>query len=100
MVLASCLIIFASFAIEAKSFISNYVSVTVKQEDAEVNVYVKAPKNTSVQFYMFSTEGTLVKQIEIIGSKKINIGHLSKGYYLYELFNKDERLKRGDVEIK
>lgn len=100
LVLATCLIISVSFVIEAKSLLPEGVSVTIQQQNTDINVFVRAPKNTNVQFYMFSTDGILIKQVQMTGTKKFSIENLSKGYYLYELFNKDERLKHGDIQIK
>lgn len=100
LVLITCLIISASFVIGIKNFEVSLVKVSVQQKNTTVNVLVKAPKNTSVQFYMFGTDGNLVRQIQMTGTQQFSIENLPKGYYLYELFNNDERLKRGDIQIK
>lgn len=100
LILAASLIISSGFFIETKSVWDIPVSVSIEQQNNYVNILVNAPKNTRVQFYMFNTDGRLVKQLDITGTKKFTIDQLSKGYYLYELFNKDERIKRGDIQIK
>jgi hypothetical protein len=49
---------------------------------------------------MFNVEGKLIKELNISGSKKINITQLEKGLYTYDFFSKDERLKSGKIELK
>jgi hypothetical protein len=79
---------------------SEAIMMKVQQESDAITVSVKTSKDNKVQFYMFNTEGNLVKELNISGSKKVSITLLEKGVYLYEFFNNDERLKTGKIELK
>lgn len=76
------------------------VTMKVEQESNAITISVKTSKDNKVQFYMFTVEGNLIKELTISGSKKISILSLEKGIYLYEFFNNDERLKSGKIELK
>ncbi len=78
---------------------SEAVNLRVQMDNDDVIVSVKAG-NKNVDFYMFTVNGSLVKQRNIQGSERFSIENLSKGTYLYELFSKDQRLKSGKIELK
>ena len=83
-----------------KSFTANTVSVKVVQEKNDLTVSVISPADNKIQFYMFSIDGKLIKELKIHGSKKISITQLEKGTYTYDFFSNDERLKSGNIELK
>ncbi|MEO5782059.1 MAG: T9SS type A sorting domain-containing protein [Ginsengibacter sp.] len=83
-----------------KIFSNPDVIVSVAPEYGGLTVSVKTSKNTNVRFYMFSVEGRLVKELNIIGSQKISIIELEKGIYIYDFFSNDKRLKNGKIELR
>jgi hypothetical protein len=103
----SLLLLTAFFLLESflikpdyKKISLNIVIVKVEQESNDIAVSVKTSENNKVEFYMFNVEGKLIKELNISGSKKINITQLEKGLYTYDFFSKDERLKSGKIELK
>lgn len=76
------------------------VSIKVEQQDQNITVSVKAAKKNKTQFYMFNIEGRLIKDLNIYGTKTVSITQVEKGFYTYEFFNEDERIKSGEIELK
>ena len=106
--LVKCGIVFASFFVlsaftyrqaEKKSFVPE-ISVAVVQENDGFTVTVKSTKNTNIHFYLFTVDGRLSKELNIYGSKRINIPQLEKGIYIYDFFSNDERIKNGKIELR
>ena len=85
---------------QANIFSGNSVSVRIEKGETDITVSVKTQKKSAVQFYMFAANGNLIKQMNIEGCSKFSIEHLSKGTYVYDVFNNDERLKSGKIELK
>lgn len=76
------------------------ISVSILQESDGFTVSVKTTKNINVHFYLFTVDGRLIKELNIYGSKRINITPLEKGIYIYDFFSNDERLKNGKIELR
>ena len=66
----------------------------------ELTISVKANTPANLQLFLFSPEGTLVKEVVVSAQKSTTIKSLERGYYLYECFNKDARMKSGSLIIK
>ena len=66
----------------------------------ELNVTVQAPTETSLQLFIFTLDGKLVKEVVVTTLSITTIRNLEKGYYMYECFNKDTRMKNGTLLIK
>ena len=76
------------------------LSVKVDHINNSVKVSVRAERLSLSQFYMFNIDGKLIKRFDINGAKKFVIDQLEAGIYMYEFFNKDQRLKSGKIELK
>lgn len=63
-------------------------------------VSVSANSASSLHFYIFDLEGTLVFQAVLNNKEKKIIEHLKKGTYLYDVFEKDESIEEGKIIIK
>jgi len=61
---------------------------------------VSANTNTSLHFYIFDLEGTLVYQAILNNKDKKSIENLKKGTYLYDVFEKDQSIEEGKIIIK
>jgi len=81
-------------------YVTNNVIVKVEQESTDITVSVKSRADNKIEFYMFNIEGKLIKELNIQGSKRVNIKQLDKGLYTYDFFINDERLKSGNIELK
>ena len=100
-VLLTCVFVLASFSNKTKQFVNAETTVSIFQENDGFTVSVKTAKNnTNIRFYMFTVDGRLVKELNIYGSKRINISPLEKGIYIYDFFSNDERLKNGKIELR
>ena len=100
-VLISAFLMLQSFLLAPKyNTYLNTVIVKVEQESNDIAVSVKTTSDNKIQFFMFNVEGKLIKELNIKGSKKINITELEKGIYMYDFFSNDERLKSGKIELK
>jgi hypothetical protein len=64
------------------------------------SITVQSTNETSLSFYLFDLEGTLVYQAVIKKNEKQTIEGLNKGTYMYNAFLNDENLEGGKVELK
>ena len=69
-------------------------------KNKEMSITVKANTIANLQLFLFSPEGVLIKEVEVSSLKATTIKSLARGYYLYECFNKDARMKSGSLIIK
>lgn len=74
----------------------NFTNDTKKKE---LSVTVKADTEATLQLFIFSPEGILIKEVAVSAQQVTRIKNLEKGYYMYECFNKDERMKSGNLFI-
>lgn len=63
-------------------------------------VSVSANTSSTLHFYIFDLEGTLVFQAVLSDKEKRTVDHLKKGTYLYDVFEKDESVEEGKIIIK
>lgn len=63
-------------------------------------VSVSANTASSLHFYVFDLEGTLVYQAVLNNKERKTIDNLKKGTYLYDVFEKDESIEEGKIIIK
>jgi hypothetical protein len=61
---------------------------------------VSANTSSSLHFYIFDLEGTLVYQAVLNNKERKTIENLKKGTYLYDVFEKDESIEEGKIIIK
>jgi hypothetical protein len=61
---------------------------------------VTASTSSTLHFYIFDLEGTLVYQTELNNKEKRTIDNLKKGTYLYDVFEKDESIEEGKIIVK
>ncbi|HWJ92555.1 MAG TPA: T9SS type A sorting domain-containing protein [Flavisolibacter sp.] len=61
---------------------------------------VSASTTSTLHFYIFDLEGTLVYQAVLKNKDKKNIENLAKGTYIYDVFEKDESIEEGKIIIK
>lgn len=63
------------------------------------NIQVKGPRKGNYDFFLFTVEGRLVKQIKMKDNQTVVLTNLAPGYYTYDLMRNDERLKRGRLIV-
>jgi hypothetical protein len=61
---------------------------------------VSAITSSSLHFYIFDLEGTLVYQAVLNNRERKTIENLKKGTYLYDVFENDESIEEGKIIIK
>lgn len=61
---------------------------------------VSATTTSSLHFYIFDMEGTLVFQAVLNNKDRKTIENLKKGTYLYDVFENDESIEEGKIIIK
>lgn len=84
------------------SHAGNRVSVNFKNDvkKNELSISVKSGTNAVLQLFIFSPDGILVEEVAVSTHKITRVEGLKRGYYLYECFNNDERMKSGNLLIK
>jgi nitrous oxidase accessory protein NosD len=100
LLLFACLFFMSGFTNTDKIKLLKDAIVKVEQESNTILVSVKTSRYNKIDFYMFTIEGKLIKELSINGSKKFSITKLEKGIYMYECFSNDERLVNGSIELK
>jgi hypothetical protein len=55
---------------------------------------------STLHFYIFDLEGTMIYQTILNNKQKKNIDNLRKGTYLYNVFEKDESVEEGKIIVK
>lgn len=102
------------FAQNAFEYTSNRISVdslqlSVKTTKTVIKIYpnpsygklsVSAITSSTLHFYIFDLEGTLVYQAVLNNKERKTIDNLKKGTYLYDVFEKDESIEEGKIIIK
>ena len=109
------LISFSVFAQKDFETTSNIISIDsssalgAKQGKSIVKIYpnpsygklsVSANTSSSLHFYIFDLEGTLIYQAVLNNKERKTVDHLKKGTYLYDVFEKDESIEEGRIIIK
>jgi hypothetical protein len=52
------------------------------------------------QFYLFDTDGNMVKQVQIRNRETTMLANFAKGDYLFEIFSDDERIENGTLSVR
>lgn len=101
-ILFSCFFLTGGFITSSREtkFLNAETILNVLQENGGITVSVKTSKNINIRFYMFTVDGSLIKELNMYGSKKISITQLERGIYIYDFFSNDERLKNGKIELR
>ena len=60
------------------------------------NMYTDAKE---VHFYVFDLDGVMIENIRLRTCEVKKITGLSKGVYLYDVFEKDESIERGKIIV-
>ncbi|MEO6405447.1 MAG: T9SS type A sorting domain-containing protein [Ferruginibacter sp.] len=68
--------------------------------NSDISMKVKASEAVQLQFYLFTSEGKLLKKIETAGSAISVIKNPGSGIYLYQCFENDHELKSGKLILK
>ena len=103
--------LFAQNNFENTSNIISVDSLKIKSEPAKtaVKIYpnpsygklsVTANTSSTLHFYIFDLEGTLVYQAVLNNKERKTIENLKKGTYLYDVFEKDESIEEGKIVIR
>jgi hypothetical protein len=81
---------------------SNRVTVNFinDAEKNELTIRVKSRTEAPLQLFIFSIDGILIKEVPVNSRQSTSIKSLKKGLYLFECFDKDERMKSGKLMIK
>ncbi|MEO6733331.1 MAG: hypothetical protein ABIN01_19060 [Ferruginibacter sp.] len=66
----------------------------------ELRISIKSSTEVIMQLFIFSPDGILIKEVAVSANKITTIKGLQKGYYQYECFDNDERMKSGSLMIK
>ncbi|CAN5540633.1 hypothetical protein BH11BAC3_BH11BAC3_10500 [soil metagenome] len=71
-------------------------------EKNELSISINTDDNTSekYQLFIFTADGLLVKEIIVTRQNTTTVKAFKKGDYLYELFDKDTKLKSGLFTMK
>jgi hypothetical protein len=79
-----------------------HVAVNFKNDIVknELSIRVVSGTETIMQLFIFTPDGILIKEVAVSAHKITTITCLKKGLYLYECFDKDERMKSGSLIIK
>jgi hypothetical protein len=61
---------------------------------------ISSNTSSSLHFYIFDLEGTLVYQAVLNSKDRKTIDNLKKGTYLYDVFENDQSIEEGKIIIK
>lgn len=79
------------------------VDMTVKfrqnKEKQVLNVTVKTALLKNFQLFVFTTDGILLEKVAVSPQKTTTMKALKKGFYIFECFDNDTRMKRGSLTI-
>ncbi|MEO6547619.1 MAG: hypothetical protein ABIN94_06450 [Ferruginibacter sp.] len=79
-----------------------HVAVSFVQDEIknELSIRVSSGSEVVMQLFLFSPDGILIEQAALSNRKTTIVKGLKKGYYIYECFDKDARIKSGSLLIK
>ena len=75
------------------------VNFTHNMDKNELSVTISG-KETELKLFIFTADGILMRELAVSATKITTMQGLNKGYYLYECFRNDERMKSGSLLIK
>ena len=84
------------------SYTSTRVAVTFENniEKNELKIKIKSRTGTAMKLFIFTPDGILINGVAVAANEITIVKSLEKGLYLYECFDKDERMKSGRLLIK
>jgi hypothetical protein len=88
---------------KAKSFSSlnnNSVKIYPDALKREMHVVAKSNEGKVIDFFVFDLQGTLVHNYKMKAREHNLISGLSRGTYVYRVFNGDEETAAGKFEIR
>ena len=69
-------------------------------EKNELKIMVKTATEAVMQLFLFTPDGILIKEVAVSAHTNATVKGIKKGFYLYECFDNDERMKSGSLIIK
>ncbi|MEO6228911.1 MAG: hypothetical protein ABJB11_19245 [Ferruginibacter sp.] len=66
-----------------------------EKHELNITLISNTKSNEKYQLFIFTTDGILVEETSISTQDMTTIKELKRGYYLYELFDNDTKLKSG-----
>jgi len=86
----------------AVSHANNRVAVNFKTDvkKNELSISLKSVRDGNMQLFIFSPDGILIKEVAVRTHKITTTKGLNKGFYFYECFDNNERMKSGSLIIK
>ncbi len=63
-------------------------------------ISISTTKTDTLHFYIFDLEGTLINQTILTNNEEKTVTNLSKGTYIYDVFEKDESIEEGKILVK
>ncbi|MEP7142857.1 MAG: hypothetical protein ABI707_08305 [Ferruginibacter sp.] len=89
-------------ALPTASGASARVAVNFKNDIVKNELRIRVISGTEavLQLFIFTPDGILIREVAVSAHRKTTIRCLKKGFYLYECFHKDERVKSGSLIIK
>ena len=83
-------------------FSEKKVAVKFKHDNQkqELLVTVTSENVASLQLFIFSPDGELVTETNVNSLAPTTIKNVKRGFYTYECFNKDTRMKQGSFILK
>ena len=86
-------------AISPAASVKMSVRFSQNKEKRQLNVTVKTDLDKSFQLFVFTTDGILLEKLVVISQKTTTMKALKKGFYMFECFDNDTRMKRGSLII-
>lgn len=88
------------YSTETETLQAKKVVVKLSPNPSNGKLSVSSNATTTLHFYIFDLEGTLIYQAVLTNKEKKNIENLKKGTYLYDVFEKDESIEEGKIVVK
>lgn len=66
----------------------------------ELRVTLVSDRTTNLQLFIFSPDGLLITETNVNSLVPTTIKNVKRGFYTYECFNKDTRMKQGSFIVK
>jgi hypothetical protein len=65
-----------------------------------MHVVAKDNEGTGIDFFVFDTEGTIVKHYKMQSGEHQKLTDLERGKYIFRVFSGDEETAMGNIEIR
>ncbi|GAC1417794.1 MAG: hypothetical protein NVS1B13_09290 [Flavisolibacter sp.] len=63
-------------------------------------ISISTTKTDTLHFYIFDLEGTLINQTLLTSNEEKIVTNLSKGTYIYDVFENDESIEEGKILVR